>query len=131
MRIYLIDDDHEDHDIFEMALDETNLQVELKCFDNSVEGLEILKATDTADLPDFVFLDLNMPKVNGKECLQDLSNRGIIGVLKVIVYSTSSNAYDISESKALGAYDYLIKPSSFQVLVDSLKRLLDGQPIQA
>lgn len=124
MRIFLIDDDHEDHEIFEMALEESGVEAELTCYDNSIEGIQLLKALEAQKRPDFVFLDLNMPKLNGKECLKDLANNGVLSDLKVIVYSTSSNQHDISESKLLGAFDYLVKPVSFKVLVASLQRLL-------
>lgn len=124
MLIHLIDDDLEDHDIFSMALEETGLDVTLKCYDSASAGISDLKTLKRSQLPDYVFLDLNMPKINGKDCLKDLRENGLLSSLKVIVYSTSSNSYDISESKALGAFDYLVKPVSFKVLVDSLKSLI-------
>ncbi|MCR9062395.1 MAG: response regulator [Cytophagales bacterium] len=122
MLIYLVDDDQEDQEIFDMALLETGIQASLKCFNNATSFIEKFKGDCT--VPDYVFLDLNMPKINGLECLKILSNESCLNRSRIIVYSTSSNEKDINESKALGAHDYLIKPVSFQVLVNSIKSLL-------
>lgn len=122
IEIFLIDDDEEDQEIFELALGETGINANLKCYNNVSTGLS--KLIEEIKKPDFLFLDLNMPKVNGIECLKLLSEQPFKNDIKVVIYSTSSNIVDINNSKDLGANDYLVKPVNFNTLVDSLKKLL-------
>lgn len=122
LNIYLIDDDLEDQEIFEMALEETGINANLCCFSNVSTGIEQL--TSFEKKPEFLFLDLNMPKINGLECLKMLSELSFKNSIKVIIYSTSSNINDINKTKALGAHDYLIKPVNFNGLVESLTNIL-------
>jgi CheY-like chemotaxis protein len=122
MLVYLIDDDLEDQEIFDLALYETGITANLKCFDNALSVIERLK--NSGAVPDFMFLDLNMPKVNGLECLEILSNDNFTNKSRIIIYSTSSNEKDKTQTLALGAHDYLIKPASFVHLVESIREIL-------
>ncbi|MCP9768940.1 response regulator [Lacihabitans sp. LS3-19] len=122
MLIYLIDDDQEDQEIFEMALSETGLNVNLMCFTNGLEAVDVLK--NSGEVPSFIFLDLNMPKLNGFECLQLMAKESLFSETKKIVYSTSSNEKDIYQSNALGADKYLVKPVNFDTLIESIKSIL-------
>jgi CheY-like chemotaxis protein len=122
MLIYLIDDDQEDHEIFDMALFETGISARLKCFSSASSVIDILKRE--AAVPDFMFLDLNMPKINGLECLQLLSEDNFTQKSRIIIYSTSSNEKDVHQTRALGAHDYLVKPTNFSILVESIKQIL-------
>ena len=120
MNVFLVDDDQEDQEIFEMAVAETGALVNLKCFNSADSFLEHFKNSANI-LPDLLFLDLNMPRINGKDCLRIMAQDNLIEKIKVVVYSTSNSENDISETKAIGAHHYLVKPTSFQYLVQSLK----------
>ncbi len=122
MLIYLIDDDSEDHEIFDMALSEIGLITSLQCFDCGSKALDNLQSVDV--FPDFVFLDINMPGMNGFECLKNLNKNGVADKSKIVIYSTSSNELDISKSKELGAFGYIVKPVSFNILVTSIKNMI-------
>lgn len=122
---YLVDDDREDQEIFMMALEDVSYEVNLKCFDDGVVLLEELDQ-QTGPLPHLIFLDLNMAKMNGKECLSALVNNKKFSPIRVIIYSTSSNVKDIAESKKLGAFDYIVKPASFETLVKTLDNIFDA-----
>ncbi len=122
MLIYLVDDDQEDQEIFDMALFETGVEARLECFSCASTALESLR--NSISKPDFVFLDLNMPKINGLECLKQLADGKLKEETRVIIYSTSSNQKDIEETKSLGAHEYLIKPVNFNSLVDSIRKLI-------
>lgn len=123
--VFLVDDDPEDQEIFEMALTEAGISVKLQCFNSADDILKELR--NRTIMPDFVFLDLNMPKINGLELLQIFSKEKLTPQINVIIYSTSSNEKDITQSRALGANEYLIKPTSFGKLVSSLKELIQGE----
>ncbi|KPM46811.1 hypothetical protein AFM12_18350 [Jiulongibacter sediminis] len=125
MLVFLVDDDPEDQEIFEMALTEAGVPVQLVCFNSAEDILDELRGLKK--MPDFVFLDLNMPKINGLELLQIFSKEKFTGRTNLIIYSTSSNEKDITQARALGADEYLIKPTSFSQLVNSLKDLIEGE----
>ncbi|AWW00390.1 response regulator [Arcticibacterium luteifluviistationis] len=122
MLIYLVDDDQEDQEIFDMALCDSGVKAKLLCFNDADAVLSQINSSPVK--PDYIFLDLNMPKINGLECLQMFVNNSITALSKVIIYSTSSNEKDIKETMALGAHNYLVKPVNFKVLVESIKKLL-------
>lgn len=78
---------------------------------------------------DLIFLDLNMPRKNGKECLSEIGkNRKLINT-PVIIYSTSLNPVDIQETYGMGARFFLRKPNSFEELKETLAMLLGGELI--
>lgn len=100
LRCLLIDDDKDDQEIFKLALQDINERVVCLTADNGVEGLQILLSA--IDLPHFIFLDLNMPQMNGKDCLAAIRRDPRLAEIPVIIYSTSSDPRDIFESKKLG-----------------------------
>uniref|UniRef100_UPI0040480E6E response regulator n=1 Tax=Mariniflexile sp. TaxID=1979402 RepID=UPI0040480E6E len=84
--IYLADDDNEDRMLFKEALDEIDLDVYIEDFDNGVTLMDqLLKAEN---LPDAIYLDLNMPLMNGEECLNDIRNEPKLSHIQIIIYST-------------------------------------------
>lgn len=117
----LIDDDKDDQEIFKLALQDINGQIECITVDNGVEGLEMLEADDTL-VPGYIFLDLNMPRMNGKDCLAALRNIPRLADIPVVIYSTSSDPRDVRETKALGASDYIVKQYSLASLKEILRR---------
>jgi CheY-like chemotaxis protein len=74
-----------------------------------------------APRPDLILLDVNLPKKNGFEVLSDLKRSESLRTIPVVVFSTSRRQSDISASLALGARDYITKPSSFDLFVEALK----------
>ena len=110
----LIDDDPDDQEIFLLALQK--LQTDIKCItaDSGIEALQILKQENFS--PDYIFLDLNMPRMNGKQCLAEIKKIEKLALTPVIIYSTSTVQSDIMETKELGAADYIIKQSSIKEL---------------
>jgi CheY-like chemotaxis protein len=75
-------------------------------------------------LPDLIFLDMNMPKLNGKQVLREIKKTRSLASIPVIMYSTSFAPRDIEEIKELGAVFYLLKPSRFDDLCASLTKIL-------
>ncbi len=112
--IILADDDSDDRELFSEAIEETNFQVKLDTAEDGETFLCVLKSSK--NLPDIIFLDLNMPNKNGKECLAELRSSVKYNQVPVIIYSTSSSKRDIDEVYEKGANLYISKPSSFQEL---------------
>ena len=120
----LIDDDQDDQEIFLMALQRVDSQMKCSVANNGVEGLKAL--SDHFYTPAYIFLDINMPKMNGIECLQQIKVMDHLKGSRVIMYSTSAESSIIKQCKELGADDFLPKPSGLAPLVASLTNILKG-----
>ncbi len=121
--IVLIDDDIDDQEIFIDALRTIAPSIQCYC---DMEGETVLKKLSTNELPvpDLFFVDLNMPRVNGKEILKQLKSLDLVKSVPVIMYSTFFGDRDIKEFKDFGAQHYLIKSTSFDALCDELRSVL-------
>ena len=108
---FLIDDDTDDTDLFQSLLSEVAPQVRFDAAENGLEAIEKLTSA-SIPLPDLIFLDLNMPKMNGKECLSLLKQNEQLRHIPVIMYTTSSQSKDIEETMLNGAICFIVKPSS-------------------
>jgi CheY-like chemotaxis protein len=121
--LLLVDDDIDDQQIFLEALNTVAPEVKVVTASNGLEALHKLN-TPGAPYPDLIFLDLNMPMMNGKELLEELKKTESFAEIPVIIYTTSSRAEDRDESMQLGAANYLVKPQSFNDLCEQLRSTL-------
>lgn len=125
LTVLLVDDDKDDCFLFGEAIDELNIDVDvgvdvdLSMISDSSELIQSLK-NGTVDLPDALFLDLNMPKKNGLECLTEIKSHPKLQHLVVIIFSTSYDPGIASQLYETGATFYICKPSDFS----SLKKLI-------
>jgi CheY-like chemotaxis protein len=115
IRFFLIDDDADDVAIFKEAAMEANPALEIINAGNGHEALKILKHS-SGDYPNVIFLDLNMPRMGGKECLSELKKDAALRNIPVIVYTTSSLSKDIEEAMLKGALCFITKPTSIKEL---------------
>jgi len=118
--VALIDDDHDDHEIFSFALQEAVPSVTCIYFDSGKEALTKL-TQDNHLLPDYIFLDLNMPGMTGIQFLETIKKRDTISQIPVVVYSTSILPQEREKAMELGAHRFFIKPSSHTELIEMLK----------
>lgn len=97
----------------------------IKCVDakNGELALQYLQ-DEKAPLPDFIFLDLNMPRLSGKQCLVEIKKLDHLRSIPVIIYSTSNHPQDKEQTKQLGAFGFLHKPTKFDILCKELKRFI-------
>jgi len=123
--ILLVEDDIDDQLLFRDAVSGINEILSCAIANNGREALECLQ---TPPPPDVIFLDLNMPIMNGIECLSALRNSDRYRNIPVIIFSTSSNYNDIERTKNMGATLFFHKPSSFKMLCERL-RFLFGTPL--
>ncbi|MDB5192346.1 MAG: response regulator receiver protein [Segetibacter sp.] len=117
--LLLVDDDEDDKAIFAEAMAEIDHSIKCSLAANGYEALQILK--DQKRLPDLIFLDLNMPRMNGKQCLTRLKQSDELKNIPVIIFTTSTSPEDMEETKNLGAAHFLIKPSNMKELRKALE----------
>ena len=120
---FLADDDEDDRMLFSEALTEINPDIKCIMAKNGEEALFLLQ-NGLFELPDYIFLDLNMPVMNGLKCLAEIKKTSLLKHIPVVVYSTASKKEYIEESKNLGAMSFFIKPPDFTGLTQYLKTIL-------
>jgi CheY-like chemotaxis protein len=122
LNIVLADDDSDDRDLFQEAATFVEPSIKIIMTRDGEELMDVLTKGNTK--PDLIFLDLNMPKKNGKECLIEIQEDISLNNIPVIIYTTSLNQLDIQETFEIGAKYFLRKPNSFEELKEILRRTL-------
>jgi len=114
--ILLVDDDEDDRSLFKEAVNSCDKEIQCWTANDGQHAQQVLMCV----IPDAIFLDLNMPKMNGLEFLSFVKKNKHYKSIPVIIYSTSSNPEDQKKSKELGASDFITKPSDFHDLIARL-----------
>ncbi len=123
MLILLADDDEDDRLFFRDAFEEIKIKTLVETVNDGVELMNYLTQPDII-LPHILFLDLNMPRKGGIDCLLELKRIDRIKNIAVVIYSTSASEEDIEETFVLGANVYLKKPSDFNTLKKTLETVI-------
>jgi CheY-like chemotaxis protein len=118
LSVLVADDDEDDRLLFEEAVEKIHPVIKVQSVEN---GYELLAAMREGNLPEIIFLDLNMPGKNGRDCLKEIRQHNKWNKVPIVIYSTSSSQKDISETFRDGANLYLIKPNSFPDLIKMIK----------
>lgn len=119
IHIILADDDEDDRLFFMDAFDEIKINTTVNTVNNGKELLTFLNHPETI-LPNIIFLDLNMPILNGIDCLKEIKLNSKFKDIAIAIYSTSSSEQDVENTFILGANIYIKKPSNF----NDLKKIL-------
>ena len=119
MLITLADDDEDDRLFFTDAFEELKINTVVNTVNDGKELLDFLNHPKTI-LPNIIFLDLNMPILNGIDCLKEIKKNDKFNDIAIAIYSTSSSDQDIENTFVLGANIYIKKPSNF----NDLKKIL-------
>ena len=118
IKCLIVDDDEDDQEIFATALRETDLKNAYCIFaDDAVEALEKLNNNFQ---PDYIFLDLNMPRIGGMECLSEIRKLDHLQQVPIAIYSTSSDENSKAQAYRLGATAFISKPTRIDDLVRKL-----------
>ncbi|HZV68497.1 MAG TPA: response regulator [Saprospiraceae bacterium] len=123
LHVLLADDDEDDRMIFKDALEEVKVKTRLTLVKDGIQLMEYLQQDD-CDYPGIVFLDLNMPRKGGIECLREIRNDKRLKNLSVAIYSTSASEGDIEDTFIKGANVYIKKPNDFGALVKVLEDVI-------
>jgi len=118
--ILLVEDDQVDVMTIQRAIKEIKVVNSLNVTRNGEEALAFLSREGT-ERPCVILLDLNMPKMNGIEFLRAVKKDPRLGVIPVVILTTSKEELDKSESFKLGAAGYMIKPVDYQQFLEVIR----------
>lgn len=127
--ILMADDDADDRDFTRSAMEESRLVNDLRCVEDGEELLDYLhrrgRYADPKDSPrpGLILLDLNMPRLDGREALREIKADPKLRNIPIVVLTTSKTEEDILRSYNLGANCFITKPVTFEGLVDVVKVL--------
>ena len=126
--ILLVDDDPDDRYLLQTAFEESETPCRLDYVSDGDEIFSYLDKqaqpeTSTEQLPDLILLDLNMPKKNGWQVLNELKQSPLFKHIPVVILTTSKSPEHVRKSYSLGASSFISKPSSFSNLVEVTKIL--------
>ena len=128
INLLLADDDDDDCLFFRDALEELPFSANLTTVHNGEQLMQYLEGNATT-LPDVLYLDLNMPRKNGYDCLYEIKKHEKLKQIPVVIFSTSFYSQGINELQQQGAQYYIRKPASFsdfkKVILESLMFILE------
>jgi CheY-like chemotaxis protein len=122
--ILLADDDEDDCDFFKEVLDELLIPFSLVTVKDGAQLMEFLSNELTENLPDIVFLDINMPRKNGFECLTEIKQSEKLQHLAVMIFSTSLDMSIVDTMYEKGAINYICKPGDYVKLKNVIAKAL-------
>jgi CheY-like chemotaxis protein len=127
--ILMADDDADDRQLTKEALEEGRLINDIRFVENGEEMMEYLRRTGRyappaeAPRPGLILLDLNMPRKDGRTVLKEIKSDPQLRTIPVVVLTTSKADEDVYRSYDLGVNSYIVKPVTFEALVDILVTL--------
>jgi len=123
IHLILADDDEDDRLFFTDAFSELKINTRVNTFNDGVELMNYLNKEGSL-MPNVLFLDLNMPKKTGIECLIEIKANSKMSGIAIVIYSTSASEEDIEKTFVLGANIYIKKPDSFKKLKKILSEVV-------
>ena len=121
MIILSIDDDDEDRELLREAISLIDRNIICIQLTDGVDALNYLDSD--LELPDLIFLDINMPRMNGIACLERIRSNPKFDSTRVIIFSTSRDILDLEKVKTLGS-EFITKPNSFSDLITLLRNVI-------
>jgi two-component system response regulator len=127
MKILMTDDDSDDRLLALFAFKKLNAAHSIDFVANGQELIDYLmsRVESKSELPDLILLDLNMPKMDGREALKKIKSNPKLKQLDTIIFSTSTSEKDKKYSLDLGARSYIVKPSNPDELVEIFRKICD------
>lgn len=121
--VWVVDDDEDDRLFISSAFEDTERPISVITL---TDGDQLLpRLASCVQLPQLILLDINMSRQNGFDTLAQLRNTPTFAHLPVVIFSTSSDTVDRQRSMALGANQFMTKPTNYKQLVSLLKGLAD------
>jgi CheY-like chemotaxis protein len=122
LSIFLIDDDEDDCTFFREAMRQIDPVATCTTARDGITALNHLETCKT--LPDYIFLDINMPRMDGRQCLREIKHDQRLKSIPVIVYSTSEPSREAPELIAQGAVEYIQKPVFLHEIIVAIAKVL-------
>lgn len=128
-QVLAAEDDMSEQKLLKMTAKQSGYPVSFTFLNDGEEALTyfstIAKNAATAELPDLIILDLNLPKANGIEVLQSLKSYPRLKSIPVIILTTSNNSSDLKAAYEEGAAGYIRKPAVFEDYAKTMQRVFD------
>ena len=124
MSFFIVDDDVDDRNLFIEAVKEVDATIECISANNGEQALALL--TDSGNtLPDFIFLDLRMPRIDGKKCLIEIKKNKRLKHIPVVIFTTSRDVEESKDLKEIGAFHFISKPNNPEEIYYLISFVLD------
>ncbi len=126
IEILLVEDNAGDVRLTREALRESTVDNHLHVVGNGLDAMDFLHRKGSyagVPRPDLIFLDLNLPKKDGRETLAEIKTHGLLKLIPVLVLSTSKSDEDVRRSYELHANCYIVKPVHFDEFVKAMRRI--------
>ena len=123
LKILMADDDPDDRDLFKEAVGEVKKNIEVSTVNDGDQLMKVLEQSEN-NLPDIIFLDINMPCKNGQECLREIKAHEKLKEIPVVIYSTSARFDLIDSTYEQGATLYVQKPDSYTGIKEIARKIL-------
>ena len=123
--LMIVDDDEDDREFFIEVIQ--NIDDKMVCItaENGQEAID--KLTNGRHRPDVIFLDLNMPLMNGRQFLMEIKKHAQLAHIPVVILTTSSDLHTKVETKRLGALDFITKPDRITAWETTLREFLSSK----
>ena len=121
--ILLVEDNPDDAELTRIAFAEAGGEYDLRVVADGAAAVAYLQRCTPAELPALVLLDLNLPKLNGREVLQAIRAEPATRSLPVVVLTTSAEPFDVDAVYNLGANSYIQKPVEVERFVDAVRQI--------
>lgn len=126
IRLLIVDDDADDIKFFVDAVKEIHASIDCTIAKDGQQAIELLKNT-AVNLPDYIFLDLKMPRYNGRKCLVELKSDPGLKHIPVFIYTTSREVEESAELKGMGAIHFISKPTNPEEIYYVISHILEEQ----
>jgi len=129
--ILVVEDDEDDYYLISKTLEDTEFNCDIHWVKDGVEAMDYLLHRNEwqnpakAPVPGLIFLDINMPKMNGLEVLQEMQNKAPLKNLLTIIFTSSKSEANIISAHNLGANSYIQKPSQMDQFAKGMQLILD------
>lgn len=124
----LVDDDTDDQEIFGLALHQVDPSVKCVFANDGTRALELFDG-DQSYIPEIIFIDMNMPRMNGLECLKEIRKIKRLNKIPIYMYSTAGDIGIMEKCKLHGATDFMVKSASMAELEKTLSRIISPNKI--
>lgn len=126
--VLLVEDNAADASLFRIGVKRSGREVNLILARDGKEAMEILSEWENnfeGQCPQLVVLDLNMPRMDGREFLTQARSQDALRALPIVVFTSSAAPNDVNDCLTLGANAYIVKPVQFELFSERLKSILE------